>query len=384
MKILVLSNGWTTQISGGDEHILQVTRYWSKAHDISFLLPSSGYRYAKRSFCDKIKLYVYHTPLEKSVRGMIQVSFLYLIRVLSIFLVILKGLYRDYEIIITSSHYPYDVIPAMLLKRLIPNSRVVVYFHSLDIPHLDFGLPRIVSLITNFFSGLLIKMFADGVITVNSYTLNFLSSLGIKRKKIFLSSNGVAINCANFMQSSKRRDFDGCFIGRHVRHKGIYDLLNVWKIVCQFKADAKLAICGHGEETPKLAELIRQRKMEHNIILLGFVPENKKYEILCSSQMFIFPSYLEGWGIAIAEAMACGLPVIAYDLPVYHEVFDGKLITVDLGDIDAMAKCIIHLLKNPEEANRIGEGNRRFIQKYDWKEIAVRELSFISSYERKW
>lgn len=379
MRILVLSNGWTTKISGGDEHILQVTKYWSKSHDVAFILPSLGYQYSRQLLHSKVKVHVYNTPLEKPLRGTFRILILYFLRVLRLLLFFPK---RYYDVIVASSHYPYDVIPAILLKIRFSHSKVVVYFHSLDIPHYGFGLSRIVSVVANFFGGLLAKLFADLVFTVNTNTTNFLLSLGIRGERVFLTSNGITIDNINFMHNKRRKKFDGCFVGRHVKHKGLYDLLKVWEVVCKFKPNAKLAICGYGEETPKIAEHIREKKMERNIILLGFVQENEKYKVLYSSRVFIFPSYLEGWGIAIAEAMSCGLPVVAYKLPVYQEVFKDKLITVRLGDIDAMAKHVIFLLKNPKIANKIGEEGRTFIKRYEWKKIAIRELNYILGREK--
>jgi len=67
----------------------------------------------------------------------------------------------------------------------------------------------------------------------------------------------------------------------------------------------------------------------------------------------------------------------AYNLPIYKEVFDDKLMTVPLGDIDAMAKQVIYLLENPEVARKMGEANREFVKKYDWKTVAEKELFAI-------
>ena len=51
--------------------------------------------------------------------------------------------------------------------------------------------------------------------------------------------------------------------------------------------------------------------------------------------------------------------------------------TVPLGDIDAMAKQVIYLLENPEVARKMGEANREFVKKYDWKTVAEKELFAI-------
>jgi hypothetical protein len=90
-----------------------------------------------------------------------------------------------FDVIIASSHYPYDVIPAMLMKYRFPNSKVVVYFHSLDIPYQSLSFRRVVSFMSNYFGAILIRMCADLVFTVNRYTRNFLLSLGVKKTEFF-------------------------------------------------------------------------------------------------------------------------------------------------------------------------------------------------------
>lgn len=307
------------------------------------------------------------------MEGTFKILILYFLRILRSILFSPK---QYFDAIVASSHYPYDVIPAIFLKLRLPRSKFMVYFHSLDIPYRDAGLSRIISIIGNYLGALLVKMNADLVFTVNRYTQNFLLSLGIEKGRVFLTDNGVDVR---HFTSQPKKFFDGCFIGRHVKHKGIYDLLRIWEIVRESKPDAKLAICGHGEETSKIDEFVRKKKLEGNVLLLGFVQENEKYEVLCSSRIFIFPSYLEGWGIAIAEAMSCRLPVVAYKLPVYNEVFEDKLVTLPLGNVGEMAKQVLFLLENPEAAKKIGEDGREFMKRYDWSIIAKRELSEIIS-----
>lgn len=356
-------------MSGGDYHIIKVAQQWSKTNDVCFLVPRLGYDYVCNLLVGKV--FVYNTPLENHAAGIIKTIILYIVRTWTALLFDAEG---QFDVILASSHYPYDVIPAIFLKLRFPRSKFVAYFHSLDIPYRDAGLSRIISIIGNYLGALLVKTNADLVFTGNRYTQNFLLSLGIEKGRVFLTDQGVDVR---HFTSQPKKFFDGCFIGRHVKHKGIYDLLRIWEIVRESKPDAKLAICGHGEEASKIDEFLRKKKLEGNVLLLGFVQENEKYEVLRSSRIFIFPSYLEGWGIAIAEAMACGLPVVAYNLPVYKEVFEDKLVTMLLGDVDAMAGQVIFLLENPEVARRIGEEGREFIKRYDWNGVAERELMEI-------
>jgi len=373
VRILVIDNGLSVEMSGGDFHIIKVAQYWAKTNMIFFLLSKQAYYLASKLLVGKSL--VYNTPFKweyyTKAHGTLGNIILLTLRILKTVLFDPK---ERFDVIVASSHYPHDVIPAISLKLRYPCSKFVVYFHSLDIPHRAVSLLRIISIMGNYLGALLVKMSADLVFTSNSYTQNFLLFLGIEKRRVFLTNQGV--DTRHFALQPKKI-FDGCFIGRCVKHKGIYDLLRICDIVRKSKSDFKLAICGYGKESPRISELVRKKKLESNVILLGLVQEDKKYNVLHCSRVFIFPSYLEGWGIAVAEAMACGLPVVTYHLPVYREVFDDKLITVPVGDIDAMAKEVIYLLENPEVAKKIGEANREFVKRYDWKTVAEKELSAI-------
>jgi len=69
-----------------------------------------------------------------------------------------------------------------------------------------------------------------------------------------------------------------------------------------------------------------------------------EFQVLKSSKIFILPSYNESWALVVCEAMACGLPVVAYDLPVFEEVYKKGMILIPIGDIDKFAGAILKLL----------------------------------------
>ena len=87
----------------------------------------------------------------------------------------------------------------------------------------------------------------------------------------------------------------------------------------------------------------------------------------------------EGWGLAVNEYLACGLPVVAYDLPVFQEVFPNCLENVPLGDWQKAANQILELLNNPVLRQDRGHAGREFIQRYDYREMAREELATLES-----
>ena len=107
------------------------------------------------------------------------------------------------------------------------------------------------------------------------------------------------------------------------------------------------------------------------------VLDEEKFRLMKKSKVFIFPSYKEGWGIVIAEAMAYSLPVVAYDLPVYNEVFGEHIFTVKVGNYNDMVKKFIEIIENYPDYNETVVKARNFMSKYSWDRIAKQQLSHI-------
>jgi len=372
MKVLVINNGLTVGISGGDVHIIKVTQYWAKTNTIFFLIPRRAYLASKLLVGKSL---VYGTPFKldyyTKVFGTLGSAILFTLRILK---TVLFNPKERFDAIIASSHYPHDVIPAIVFHLRNPKSKLVVYLHGISIPS-DNMLRSLISTMYNIFGLLLCARGARLIFVINSPTRKYLLHQGVEGGRVVVTTNGVETE--EVVGLRKRKIFDACFMGRLVKSKGIFDLPSIWKRVCSIRPSATLAILGGGPEKELINKLVVKTGLKKNIILFGFVTEDKKYNLLKSSKIFIFPSYLESWGISIAEAMACGLPVVAYDLPIYKEVFNDKLLTVPLGDVDAMAKQVIYLLENPEVTRKIGEANREFVKKYDWGIVAKRELKAI-------
>lgn len=105
--------------------------------------------------------------------------------------------------------------------------------------------------------------------------------------------------------------------------------------------------------------------------------DKEKFVLLKSAKIFLYPSYYESFGIVIAEAMACGLPIVTWDLPIYEQIYETNILRVPIDDIEQFAEIVIRLLDNKELRNSLGSKGEKFIQKYDWDTIAEKELKLI-------
>jgi glycosyltransferase involved in cell wall biosynthesis len=368
-------NGWTTRISGGDFHIMKVGEIWAKNHEVFLVSPGAG-AFWIGDLVSGIKLRPYDTPIEhKALRDIsngIEVGILYLVRT-----IVCSFQQNTYDVLLASSHYPYDMIPAIFHHLRHRSAPIVVYVHGLSIPEKK-GMARYaLSLFYNYLGLLLSKMFAKTMFVVNGKTRSVLVSMGCPRSKVILTSNGV--DAPSKPAPNKR--FDGIFLGRLTPEKGVLDLIDIWKKVCEGRPSSVLLIVGSGMLLNSIRKRIESSGLSANISVREWAWGDQKYELIMSSRVFVCPSYLESWGIAVAESIACRVPVIAYELPIYREVFQGVseagLITVPVGDKNCMASTITRLLDNPVSNGDLIANSRLVLNKYNWNTVARNELTVL-------
>ncbi|MFC1907531.1 glycosyltransferase family 4 protein [Chloroflexota bacterium] len=231
------------------------------------------------------------------------------------------------------------------------------------------GLPDLratLGFIQQWFSFICFRHVSDCIVTPSNLN-DFLINIKIPQEKITTYAPGVDWDFINNITAGERI-YDACWIGRYHAMKGLEDLLEVWEEVCQVKPEAKLVLMGDVVE--QLEPLIKQNHLEENIRLTGAVSEEEKFKIMKESKIFVFPSYYESWNRAICEAMACDLPAVAYDLPVYKDTYPEGMVTVPIGDKKALTNEIMRVLENDEERETLSRQAKEVALLYDPDQIA--------------
>lgn len=149
------------------------------------------------------------------------------------------------------------------------------------------------------------------------------------------------------------------YTGRLVSYKGLPLLLRVWKEICAAHPRAHLLLVGEGgadmhDCEPELRRYASANGLEDRITFTGAVEDVPHY--LKASDAFVFPTEDEAFGIALVEAMACGLPAITTSVGGVADIAaqGENALVVEPGDPSALRRAIESLLVDPGLAARLG------------------------------
>ncbi len=196
----------------------------------------------------------------------------------------------------------------------------------------------------------------------------------------------VGVNCRIFKPIKHPVDFIGygnedirvlCVARYHV-YKGLEYLIRAMKIVTQ-EVDARLYLLGRGEEEFRLRKLSEKLNVVDRVrFVTNPIPNEEMPQVYSSCDIYVQPSIIEPYGIAVLEAMACGKPVVGTNV-------GGMLDTIAHGNTGFRAKPAnyeeiakhILLLSDNKLRRKMGKNARRRAEKFDWIEVSRKYLKLI-------
>jgi len=180
--------------------------------------------------------------------------------------------------------------------------------------------------------------------------------------------NGVPIPSAIPGDRSELRDtlglrsqaFTSVFVGRLAAQKATELLVDAWKAVLRKHPSSQLVFVGDGQQRAMLEARTRQAGLTGSVVFTGRVENVEDY--LRAADIFVLPSTTEGMSIALLEAMAVGLPVVASRVSGTVDVIKHgeNGILIEPGDRGALTDCIISLIESPNRQAELGSGYSLF------------------------
>jgi glycosyltransferase involved in cell wall biosynthesis len=175
--------------------------------------------------------------------------------------------------------------------------------------------------------------------------------------------------------------------GRMVPVKGQAVLIRAMPGILRRFADARLVFIGSGPEEARLKQQVVDLGLSSHVEFLGWCPHDEVIREMASAGVVVVPSdgSQEGFGLVVAEAMACGTPIVASRIDVFEEVLgDGDNCGwfFEKRDAGALAEAVCQVLRHPEAHRRAMNAKERVKTRFSLDRMVGGYLAFYDSLER--
>mgnify|MGYP001565565487 CR=1 FL=1 len=279
-------------------------------------------------------------------------------------------------------------MPNINFSALSGNCKKVVTVH--DLSYLIY--PQFSTLKSRFWHKILmakkIIQQADGVIAVSSSTKNdLIDLLKIEESKIKVIYEGVdhkfqiinnQVELDNVSKKYKLPDKFILYLGTLEPRKNIESIIEAYS---KLKTDHYLVIGGAtGWKTQRIMALVQKND---KIKIIGYVAEEDKRGLYNLADLFVYPSYYEGFGLPPVEAMACGTPVIAGSNSSQVEVIKNGGLLVDPYNINEITKAMEIMLANKELRDEFITAGLKVARDYQWDKTAKETLEIFDNLDKE-
>ena len=170
------------------------------------------------------------------------------------------------------------------------------------------------------------------------------------------------------------------FVGRLVRDKGTFDLVEAFATLNARHGQWELWMVGPDEEGLQASLQAEGERLGARIRWFGPTPTPERY--MAAADVFVLPSYREGFGSVVIEAAACGIPTIAYRIDgVVDAIVENHTgCFVAKGNIEELAQAMERLGSEPEMLSDLGDAaRRRAVEHYSSSAVSAAWLAFYGS-----
>jgi len=170
---------------------------------------------------------------------------------------------------------------------------------------------------------------------------------------------------ADRLRTDQTASFHVVFTASHfVREKGIYELIEAAEKITDRDCGMHFILIGGGEEIKAVRDRIHATGLSGHFTLTGFISRSAIRRILTESDLFVLPSYSEGFPYVILEAMACALPVIGTPVGAVPEIIregeNGYLVPAQNAGV--LSERMDFLYRHRKTGKKMGQNNRRKIE----------------------
>ncbi|MBI5465415.1 glycosyltransferase [Candidatus Gottesmanbacteria bacterium] len=279
----------------------------------------------------------------------------------------------------SASDFWPDSIPGFLMSRRLKAKWIAGFY---------LFAPNPLSGVRNFFYWFtqkpifwLISKYADLICVTSEPDGEPFVKAGRKQEDTFVVKGGIDYQHLKELQKPAKKIYDAVFVGRFHPQKGVLEMIDVWKTVTDKLPGAKLAVIGVGPLENKMKEKVEKYGLMKNIDFLGPLIGDEKNKILQQAKIFLHPVIYDSGGMAPADGLACGLPGVCFDLPVFKSYYSQGFMRAQTGNTKIFAQKIIELLNDKMLYQKLSDEAILEARTWDWQN---RVESFLAKVKDLW
>jgi glycosyltransferase involved in cell wall biosynthesis len=219
----------------------------------------------------------------------------------------------------------------------------------------------------------------DGFVVPGTSSRAYVRSFRVDDERIYTARNAVDTEFFSAKAAAARANVEVIrerlalparyflFVGRLVREKGVFDLVEAYaSLSAGTRGKIGLVFVGDGPARPDLTQLIQAKRID-GVRLTGFIHREQLADYYGLADALVFPTCSDVWGLAVNEAMACGLPVICTTAAgcvddLVRDRWNGRLVST--GDIAELSRAMEELDSDATHRVRMGQNSRERIRAF--------------------
>lgn len=232
---------------------------------------------------------------------------------------------------------------------------------------------------------------ADAIITISDNTKNdILKMTNIPPEKIKTIYLGVdrqftPLNksvCKKIGEKYNIKTPYILFVGMLEPRKNIIGLLHAYALLKNKKEHELIIVGKKGWKCDDIFNTVKELGLQNNVHFLGYVPDNELPALYSAATCFVYPSFYEGFGIPVLEAMACGCPVITSNNSSMKEIAGNAALLIDPKNEETIKNAMELILSHEKEQQRRRKAGLFQIKKFCWETMAKQTKKLYASFSQ--